>query len=555
MCYLARADRGDRPALVRLVGAGSDQTWAEFGATDSSGVRREIDLAAAWVAERAGRGDGPRHELELLVVDVEGSACAWVTSPSSDAVVIGAALSGEDGDWSRVTERTESTVQALADPETRGARRGAAVADAAAPVDGARKLAVLMVPDVPARLLTDSLDERGVAIARVASLWQAVAQAWDPAGPGASGEPVRGERVVASSAPVSAVVLIDPAGRIVWSWSREGELMTGGAVRISAERRDETGNGSMGATRVAPIRVGQAEIGRLTTDWLSWSMQLGVAPARILCLGPGSSDDPDTLTPAAIGAALTRAWPGAAVDLVVHEDPIGATLMRLARTDGAAGQPGAPRTTLTGLTLRPGRSHRSLYRWAALAVLAFSAALLGIGWNAWNQWTKEREAADAALTNVRDVVTKAGKPKGDLELAEAQKEPRLYLQKKIDAKRASLNPTSGMTPAKPILPELETLSMVLVSSPGVQLEEIRLQPTNALMYLLIPDTRTFEELKESLRTIRGQHIEWRGQFGTDIAGKKRYSFEGAWIKPAAPGAAPASTGAPGAPKDGKAGGS
>jgi hypothetical protein len=63
VCYLARADRGDRPAMIRLVGAGSDQAWSQFASTDSLGVRRELDEAAAWLAERAGRGDGARGEI------------------------------------------------------------------------------------------------------------------------------------------------------------------------------------------------------------------------------------------------------------------------------------------------------------------------------------------------------------------------------------------------------------------------------------------------------------------------------------------------------------
>jgi hypothetical protein len=520
---------------VRLVSAGSDQVWSDFTATDAIGVRREIGAAAEWLAERAGRGDGPRGEIELLCVDVEGAACAWVTSPSADALVVGAALAGDREEWARGTERSESSVQALATAAPAPARvsllpgrsgKGRAADEGSE--TGSKKLAVLMVPDVPARLLVDGLDERGVSVAQVASWWQAVAQAWDPSGPVASGDAVRGEQVVASSAPVSAVVLIDPAGRLVWSWSRDGELVAGGTLRLA---RGE-------AEGAQAVRIGAAEVSRLATDWLAWSVQLGEAPRRILCLGPEAGEGGDGLDPSSLGAALTRAWPGATVDLVVHEDPVGATMARLARAEMGGGRRSEGRTTLMDLTTRPGRAHRAMYRWAAAAVLAMSAALIGVGSRAWSAGTKASADAARAEAAVNETVQKVAAPRDDLERASAQAAPRLFLEQKIAGKRLALNPSGGLDPAKPIVAELETLSYVLGGTPGVEIDEIQLLPTNAIAYILVPDTGTYEGVLQSLSGIAGSHVQWTGQYGSEVGGKKRYMLQGKWVGPAKPGGAP-----------------
>lgn len=534
VCYLGRTDRGDRLAVVRLVGAGSDQAWDAFGAVDAVGVRHEIGEAAAWIAERASRGDGPRGEVEVVCVDVEGGTCGWVTSPSAETSVVAAAVAGVEGDaWGGETGNVEATVQALAGaPAKAGVLAGVRRRSGKAAPEPARKLAVVRVPDVPVKLLVDALDERGVAVGRVMSLWQAMALSWDPSGPAASGDAVRGERVVASSSAVSAVVLLDPSGRLVWSWSRDGELVAGGSIRLAPERTTEDPGGRLPAS--SSVHLGPQEVGRLINDWIAWSLQLGQVPVRVLCLGPEGAEEADGLTPAALGSSLGKAWPGATVDLVVHEDPIGATLLRLARTDWVAGEAEEERTTLVALTRRPGRSHRAMFRWAALAVLAGALGLVGVAWRAWSTGEKALKVANAAEENVKSIVSRAAPPKNQVEQAIFDASPRAYLEGKIRDKRLSLSPTGGLEAAKPILPELETLSYVLAMK-GVEVEDLQLQSTLAMVYVVVADTPTYENVMSALGDIGGSHITWKSTFSGPVNGKQRYLLEGSWKKAPAPG--------------------
>src|SRR5690606_3388892 len=141
---------------------------------------------------------------------------------------------------------------------------------------------------------------------RVLSLWHAMAAAWD-ARPTLSDSP----DVVTTTSPPMAVLLVDPGGRVLWAWSQAGHLLAAGTIRLPQDRH-ELGSGM--------VRIGRAEIGRLPTDWLSGSIQLGAVPARIVCITPGagSDGDDDDLTPARIGEALGAAWPGATIDLAVN---------------------------------------------------------------------------------------------------------------------------------------------------------------------------------------------------------------------------------------------
>jgi hypothetical protein len=520
---------------VRLVGPASDESWSPSGAIEDPGaVVSSTADAAGWVAERAMKADGPRGELSLLCVDVEGGTCGWLTSPSADSSVVAAAMAQGGGEWAGAgtdaaaaggawapATPNDSSVQALAAPTVKVRQPLRFKRGVVAPRAVAQKFAVVAVPDVDARLFVDALDERGVSVERAVSLWHAAAMAWDPAF--ASGPSLKGD-VVASSAPTSAVVLIDPTGRLVWAWSRAGELLAAGTIRLAQDRQGD----------VAEVVMGMADVGRLTADWISWSVQIGVSPARVVCVGPriGGAGGHDALSPAALGTALGKAWPGATVDLAVHDDPIGATLQRLSAQEAALTGDGDGRSSLVSLTARPGRAHRSMYRWGALCVVALAAAFGAVAWKSLSAAGAARQKLSDAKAEAGATVIKLMKDSGTnlsaIDQATVESSPRDYLTQAITRKRQTMNPNSGLDPAKPILQELETLSYVL-GVKGVEISEISLMNATVMVYVEVPDLKTGEEVKAGLDSVSNSHVEWGAPtFSPPKNGKQGVSVNGRW---------------------------
>lgn len=553
VCYVSSTDRGDRLATVRLIGARGEDGWRSTGSTEPLAVLADVSSAAEWISERAGSGDGRAGELGLICIDVEGANCVWLTAPSTDSAVVAAALAqAGDGESARVggawasPTLAEASVEALAGVASNSGGRAQRGGSALALVKrarggaesnghaGSQRLAVLAIPDVSARLLLDALDERGLVVDRVVSLWHALAAAWDrsPQGAGRSGN----AEVVATNAPVIAVVLVDPAGRLVWAWSRAGELLAAGTIRLPQERQD-SGPGT--------LRIGRAEIGRLTTDWLSWSVQIGAAPARIVCVVPqtGEDDNDDDLTPSGIGAALGRAWAGATVDLAVHADPIGATLSRL--VDSESVDVDDARHTLTILSHRPGRAHRTLYLWSAGCLAAVAVALTGVGWQAQSSAAQARSGRDTSRTETMRMIEAMAPPTGQRDRMEAMARPREYMKARLESKRQAINP--NLDPPKPILAELDVLSYVL-GTPEVEIDEISLMSHGVQVYVRVPDTATAEMLKASLDSIADTNCDWAGSFpttpGRAAQQKTSYFLQGRWRTPGpgAGGSASASAG-------------
>jgi hypothetical protein len=290
--------------------------------------------------------------------------------------------------------------------------------------------------------------------------------------------------------------------------------------------------------------IGQAEVGRLAADWLAWSLQVGAAPARVVCVGSTAGDDsPEALSPQSLGMALGRLWPGATVDLAVHDDPIGATLHRLATREGAIDAEDG-RLELLDLSRRPGRAHRAVYRWASLAVLAGAVALFGVAWKGFSGATSAAEARkqlrDKITTDVKAIVA----PKDEIQKARLEASPHAYLEEQVNRKRQALAPATGVEPAKPILQEIETLSLVLGSAgDGVKLDQLSLLNSNVSLYAIVPDTATGEALADSLASVAGTHVEWRPpdfntprSGGAAAGGRKSLTLFGRWKSdaPAAP---------------------
>jgi hypothetical protein len=522
VCYLARSGRTDGAALIRMVGPGSDESWERPAPPqDPAMVIAQTGDAAAWVAQRASQGDGPRNEIALLCVDVEGASCNWLTSPSGEESVVAAVMAQAGGDYAEAgapsgvwapPALSEASVQALT-PPPQGNGAPALKRRKAGP-GAASKMAVASVPDVDARLFIDALDERGVSVERSTSLWHAIAAAWDPAA-----RHEASENIVATASPASAVVLIDPVGRLVWAWSRGGQLAAAGTIRLMRDRSDGD----------AAVMLGAPEVARLTADWLSWSIQLGVAPSRIVCVGPRTGGETEGgLTPAAMGAALTKSWRGATVDLAVHDDPVGATLKRLAGLvqDGAEED---GRRELLSLTRRPVRAHRALYRWAALCILALAAIMGAVAWQALSAARTAAGQAKLAHDEMAVEISKIAPPTSDIQQAQLAGAPSGYLSEQLARLRRELNPNANIEPAEPILAELETLSLIL-GSREVEITELSLMNNAVVVYVLVPDTPTAEFLKKSLDEIGSSHCDWKVEFGTGAAtkGKQSVNFFGVW---------------------------
>lgn len=504
VCYLVRADRGARLLGLRVVHQHDEATWQSPGeeAPDASADAR---AAAEWLAERL---SGNGRWLSHLIVDPDGGLCSWVSAIDTSEPVLRAVIerpfdAEEEAAGGRFPELPgETALQPLIDRPR--ARKGAGA-------EPAGRVPVLSLPVVPARMLVDELDRMGIKVGTVEALWQACATAWDPSGSNLGGS--HAERVVAEAVPTAGVVLLDPAGRLVWSWSRGGRLIAGGSMRILTERASESAPEVIerGRTRLTLVR--DDDIARLSTEWLAWSLQLGTAPARIVIVGEPSEGG---LSSARIGRMLAERWPQATIDFVREQDPIGATLGRLAG-HGVAGASG-----IDELTNRPGRAHRAMYRWAAVALFCAAGVL---GALAFHVLESGGTMKDAASSMTRAYVELAGKE--GLSPATAL----LDLQGAIEkASKANIDPTTIEVP-RPVLHELEALSFVL-SSDELTLRELTISPLSITLKVEVAQTGQYEALAQSMRAVSGSVVEWRDTVNAR-GGVVEATFTGSW--PRSPG--------------------
>ncbi|KAA0217246.1 MAG: hypothetical protein DYG94_01590 [Leptolyngbya sp. PLA3] len=496
---MVRADRGARLLGLRVVHQHDEATW-QSPAEETPDVASDARAAAEWLAERlAGNG----RSLSHLIIDTDGGLCSWVSAADTSEPVLRAVIerpfdADEEPAGGRFPELPgETALQPLL--ERPRARKGAA----SEPVG---RMPVLALPVVPARMLVDELDRMGIKVGAVEALWQACAMAWDPSGSSLGGS--HAERVVAEAVPTAAVVLLDPAGRLVWSWSRGASLIAGGSMRILTERASESAPETIerGRTRLALIR--DDDIARLGAEWLAWSLQLGTAPARIVIVGePGEGG----LTSAQIGSALSQRWPQTTIDFVREQDPIGATLGRLTGRDGASP------AGINELTNRPGRAHRAMYRWAAVALCCAAGVLGTLAYHVLESGAKTQ----AAGTSVTNAYAELAGSEG-LNPATAL----LDLQSAIEkASKAAIDPSTIEAP-RPVLQELEAMSFVL-SSDELTLRELTISPLSITLKVEVAQTEQYEALAQSIRAVSGSVVEWRNTLNAR-GGVVEATFTGDW---------------------------
>lgn len=507
VCYMMRESRGAGLASLRLVGQASDESWPAEGTRVTTGDPGSIDAGAAWIRQRL-QATRTARALTALVLDASAGVCAWVSSPSREAGVVaaiarsGAAVAAVDGSAGEASVRAgaaleyfapsdpESSIEPLAPPQ---------------PGSGTTRLAVLGVSDVSARLLIDALDTEGVPVEQSSTIWHALCAAWDP---GARVRKPTDTEVIAA-APLCAVVLVDPAGTLIWAWSREGRLVAGGSLRLRMAPVASVDSEQAAESDAPRVMLGSDEASRLTAEWLSWSVQLSAAPARVVCLTP------EGVAAGEFGRDLTRLWPGASVDVAVQPDAIGTTLQRFAdhlenysapdTRAAAEGEPPSAGAMLMGLSQRPGRATRHAHLWIAGAVAGLAGLGLVASWKLSSAASQRRETAAAWESqwraSIQEVFPDALRPVPRVS-------PQELLSDEIRRKERELLPVEQPEKTMPVLQELETISMVVGNS-LFSLDRISLDTRRIEVVVLARSTKDAEDLLESLRRIGGSHAtDW-----------------------------------------------
>ncbi|MEO0482536.1 MAG: hypothetical protein AAF138_02850 [Planctomycetota bacterium] len=520
-CYLQRADRGARLVGARLLSARTEAQWT---AAPGEAPETAPNDAADWVvAELTKVPKGKNRELRLICLDPDGGLCSWLSAPTDEPSALAATLAQAGQDEGPRSELDAgaiehglvaagafgpdmqvaggASVQALSAPQHVTAREGES-----------RRLSVLATPDVPARLFLDRLDRLGLERPPVITLWHAMALAW-----GAAPNERRDEEEVA------AVVLIEPDGRLAWCWSKGADLLACGRARVADA---------------------DSAAARLNADWLGWSAQLGLAPDRIACVATdGSADTTDDTSDAVnedaiamrdhgtgyepLAQALDRAWPGASVRFAAVGDPVGATL-RQALTDDEmpAVEAGASRVVRT-LSARPGRAHKSMYRWVSLAIVAGAVMLAAAGWRLRDVAADARVEAAALKADQRAAIEAY-----DPALIRARR-PIEELRREMESLTQARAVPSGVEAPWPVMPEIETITLVL-SNLGVDVEliNVSVSQTQAQFEVRVPDTETYEMVQNALRSIADSNVDtWTSRTRADRVDGQRTLvcvFTGTW---------------------------
>lgn len=499
VCYIRRTDRGARITHARLIAERSDESWTADIAVDAVSAEQAAVDAAEWVQARLSETRSAKR-LDTVCLDVDGAVCSWVRGRDADAELIRAAVEGAGQGGAQTDEDGLDAGQApgVADRLPRLPMEVSYGILGQTSPD--QRAAVIAAPDAPARLFLDRLDAMGVRVGRVVTLWHALAEAWDP---GAKSAATDAANIVATQHPPAAIVAIDHTeGRVVWAWAQRGSLIACGSIRVK-KLRDASDE------RASFADVHDHDIARLAGDWLGWSAQIGVSPARVVIVGRPA---PGGMSGAEMGRALTRAWPGALTDLVGTEDAVAETLRRTLDA--------RPINAFAPLVERPTRQHRAAYRWSAAALLAASAcvgvlavALFGRASAARAQTTDLQRQRMELLAGVDP--TLATDP-----FAVSALDDRIgAIERRTGALRYE-NP-------RPLLAELETISMVL-AMPGVSVDEIDMTDPFVTVKTRVADVAAMEQLSQALRSIGGSQLIWRDPNYTSRGERLEVIYTATW---------------------------
>jgi hypothetical protein len=403
-----------------------------------------------------------------------------------------------------------------------------------------RRVAVLATHDALARVMLDELDAQGVRVGGAATLWHAMCLAWDPRTTRALSAPIIAQQsdvlVQAGKAQpheVVGIVTVLSEGRLVWAWSRQGELVAGSSqvLRMRTARDEEPIAIDGVQQRQSPaalVMLTSDDLARLLTDWLSWSAQLSVAPSQIVLVLPEQlATGPGALHGAEAAELLSQRWGVAHTDATQLPDPLGASLERCAKVLASTPRPSEAKRTqvLAALSQRPGRESRRLHAWAAAGI-----ALLGVALGAFGarQLAAARKAEQATLAwrsswqgKVKEVFPPASTPPPTIT-------PLMLIEDEIRRREVTSTRPAGADAARPVVRELELLSLVL-ASPTVEVLSITLDSASVpVVEVLVPTTSEAEALLEGLRRIGGSTI---ASWSMDISSqgeKRRARLSGRW---------------------------
>jgi hypothetical protein len=536
VAYVRRTGRGLVLRSLRLVGQSSDASWPERGsASRDDAVEQNPTIyadAAVWLKSNL-QSARSRDGLEMICLDASGSILSWLSAPSTDDRVVGSlARQGPttaDGVPSNETTPVsyfapgmlDSSIQALPGqhegPESesgKGSKNAPALS---------MRLATLAATDLPARLLVDALDAQDVYPGEVATIWHAMAMAWDR---------FSSSDDATVNAPLTAVVMLDADARLVWCWSVQGRLIAGGSLRVRVQAPIASADPLVDDVPPLPV-VTRDDVARLTSEWLTWAMQLSRSPQRVVCVLPerlGGADSAEDLRPGEVGEEIARAWPGCAVDAALHDDPLEATLRRLVtvlESTPVSGTPDAGRA-LKAIASRPGASYRRMYIWTA-ASLALVGAGLGVLGLRFRQDAKAAErAAQGWEAAWREPVKKA--------FPDLRPRPNaselMELQAMIKDKESMGKLPSSILVPKPVLQELEAMSLV-VATPSIELRSITMNNDRPVQLICsLPTTADAEAMLDALRRVGGSTLEnWTMEFnarGTPGNDRREVTYTANW---------------------------
>ena len=471
---------------LRLVSDGVDETWRAHAPEDEQNPPPLRDLAAAaadWLVPRL-RG----ARLSLVALDIAESRCLWISTPTREPAVVAAAVRQRRSEWGDQDGASElvqplvgpaddaapaSTLESL--PLLRYFARGRERANA-----GSASAAVLETPDAAVKLWLDALDARGVRVGEVASLWHLAARRSAQAG---ADQP---------SPPVIATVLAEDS-RLVWAWGQGGALLAAGhsSLAAPAPARAPAATPAVAAETNGRPDHRAAAAGRLALDWLTWSAQLGLAPARVEVLAP----EPEPFV-----EVIRRAWPEADAQAVHAPDPAREILAPAAETPSADRD---ARRAAPALAQRPSRPHRRVYRLAALAIALVAVAVAGLGWRAQRAAARDVELRRDYVQRGRQLVASVAPGYEDApDLGAALQS--YYAQIKKD------NPPLEVPPdPKPIFDELKRLISAAAPIAGVTVNRIDLDERTSSAQFRIASYADGERLVGDLDNDQNAGIEWR----------------------------------------------
>jgi hypothetical protein len=493
--YLQQRGEHVGPSRAVFVDMRSSTTWEPTESQRASPQPMTLlEALAEWIKTQvAGSLDTP--EL-IIITDSQGANCQWISSPSNQPAAIAAAIRDArsatmDDEPSTnlawlgdVTPGYDASVEGLSDVSVSDAKS----ADKPAALSGRMRLALISQPDADVRVLLDLLDAKRVVVRRVTSLWHVASLVTSS---DASDAASSSDRIVVDAAgSVTATVIVEESGLVTWAWGSKGLLLAGGTQRLPRQAlatatvaasplRLTSGMESRSSEREVErivTHIEKADIGRLIASWMSWSLQLGVAPERIVCLGPDDlACDGDGLELAgyrglgAMAAGLGKRWPGATVNVLPKDDPIEDLLSKLVDVENRVSSRAIaaavdPRLSLQSLSSRPAAASRAVYHWMGIAMLIGAAAIGALGWRLHGS-AKTLKASTVDLVTEKDAVLKS--------LPEMKFPDTADPLAIINGRRAELLKTAAELRAEdPILAEAERFFNAIAGIPDLTLQKL-----------------------------------------------------------------------------------